>query len=129
MRVRIDTIIEHKGNPRGRGHAEATVIYIDPQGKRYEREVSADCENDTKNALGLEIATSALKILTKPCEVDLYIDNAYIASCVKNGWLEEWRQRDWKKANSKEPANLALWKMLYVSLQIHKVRFMEGDRC
>lgn len=99
MKVAIETTIQHKGNPRGSGHAEATVIYIDQKGERHERQVAADTENDTKNALALKIATAALKILIKPCDVELQLDNEYIKSCVNNGWLEEWQQRGWKKGN------------------------------
>lgn len=124
MKVAIETIVQHKGNPRGQGHAEATIIYVDHKGERHERKVAADAENDTKNALALKIVTAALKILIKPCDVELQLDNEYIKSCIKNGWLEEWRQRDWKKANGKPPANVELWKNLYICLSIHKVSFI-----
>jgi ribonuclease HI len=123
VKVRIDTIIEHRGNPRGAGHAEAMVIYIDRQGKKHVREVEADVENDTKNALALKIATTALRILNKPCDVDLYLENEYVKSTIKNGWLEEWQQRGWKKATGKEPANADLWKEFYLSMKLHNIRF------
>ena len=50
MKVTIDVTLDHKGNPRGSGKAEAILIFIDRQGKRYERKVTAAVENDTKNA-------------------------------------------------------------------------------
>ena len=122
MKVAIETTIRHKGNPRGAGHAEATVIYIDHHGERHERKVTADTKNDTKNALALTIATLALKLLIKPCEVELQLGNGYIKSCVENGWLEEWKQRNWKKSTGEPPANVELWKALYISLQLHRVK-------
>lgn len=41
MKVTIDVTLDHKGNPRGSGKAEATIIFIDRQGKRYERKAAA----------------------------------------------------------------------------------------
>ena len=124
MKVAIETTIHHRGNPRGPGEATATVIFIDKNGSRHEREATAAVENDTKNALALKIATTALKILIKPCDVELQLDNEYIKSCVNNGWLEEWQKRGWKKATGKEPANMDLWKAFYISLKIHNVKFI-----
>lgn len=125
MKVTIWTLVQHKGNPRGAGHAEAIIVYIDPKGTQHKREVAADVEDDTKNALALRIVTAALRILNKPCNVELQLDNEYIKSCVNNGWLEEWQQRGWKKATGKEPANVDLWKAFYISLKIHNVKFVK----
>lgn len=124
MKVTIETDIKHRGNPRGSGEAKATIIFIDKNGSRHEREAAAAVENDTKNALTLQIVTAALRILNKPCDVELQLDNEYIKSVVNNGWLENWRQQDWKKANGKEPANVELWKNLYICLNLHKINFI-----
>ena len=87
MKVTIDVTLDHKGNPRGSGKAEAILIFIDRQGKRYERKVTAAVENDTKNALALKIATAALKILIKPCDVEMHLDNEYVKNALKTvGW-------------------------------------------
>lgn len=124
MKVTIETDIKHQGNPRGSGEARATVIFIDKGGSRHEREATAAVENDTKNALTLQVVTAALRILNKPCDVELQLENEYIKSVVNNDWLENWRQQDWKKANGKEPANVELWKNLYICLSLHKVNFV-----
>lgn len=123
MKVTIDIALSHKGNPRGQGNAVATVVFIDRQGKRYERKATAAVESDTKNALALKITTAALKVLIKPCDAEIHLDNGYIKNCIKNGWLEEWKQRKWKRATGKPPANVELWKMLYLSLKMHNVTF------
>lgn len=128
MKVEIETSVRHYGNPKGIGMADATVIYIDQKGDRHERKVTADIKDSTKNALALKIATKALKVLIKPCDVALQIDNKYIKNCVNNGWLEEWQKRNWKKANGKDPANLELWKALYISLKIHHVTFVDKEK-
>lgn len=124
MKVRIDTFIQHRGNPRGAGHAEAMLIYIDHNGVEHTRETAADVENDTKNALALMVITSALRMLNKPCYVEMWLDNDYIKNVIKNGWLEQWQQHEWKRATGKPPANVELWKNLYICLQLHKVKFL-----
>ncbi len=78
LKVTIETDIKHRGNPRGSGEAKATIIFIDKNGSRHEREAAAAVENDTKNALTLQIVTAALRILNKPCDVELQLDNEYM---------------------------------------------------
>lgn len=51
MKVTIDVTLDHKGNPRGSGKAEATIIFIDQQGKRYERKVAAAVEKRHKERI------------------------------------------------------------------------------
>lgn len=123
MKVNIYIEVEHKGNPRGQGKAIGVIEYKSSTGKVYTREVTAESDGETKNALALSIITVALKILLKPCEVTLHTDNEYIKNCVQQGWLESWQQAGWIKANKKAPANLTLWKSLYVCVKLHKVRF------
>lgn len=126
MKVEIKTEIKHNGNPRGPGRASAKIVYIDSKGQKHERDVEAEVKDDTKNALALRVVTAALRILTKPCEVDLELDNGYIKGIVQNGWLENWKKRGWIKANGQTPANLDLWKGLYLSINLHKINFIEG---
>ena len=124
MTVDIYISVSHKGNPRGAGTGEAVIEFIDAKGQTHTRQAHAELENDTKNAITLKIITAALKMLIKPCEVRLHVDNEYIESCVKKGWLEKWQQAGWKKPNNKEPANVDLWKGLYISMSIHNLVFM-----
>lgn len=123
MKVDIYIHITHKGNPRGEGTAAGVIEFIAASGTKHTREVAAESTNDTKNALTLSIIVLALKVLIKPCEVALHFDNDYIKSCIVQGWLQNWQQAGWLKANKKPPANVELWKMLYISLKLHKVQF------
>lgn len=123
MRVDIYIHVSHRGNPRGVGEAIAILEYIDTKKVVHIRKATAKAENETKNALTLEVMVAALKKIVKPCEVVLHTDNEYIKSCVALGWLENWRQAEWIKANGKPPANVELWKGLYISMQLHKITF------
>ncbi len=124
LKVDIYIHAKHKGNPRGAGEATAILEFISRKNEAHIRKATAAVENDTKNALTLKVIVTALKMLIKPCEVVLHTDNEYIKSCVALGWLETWRQQDWRKANGKQPANMELWKGFYISMQIHKITFM-----
>nr|DAT23692.1 MAG TPA: ribonuclease HI [Caudoviricetes sp.]DAX42306.1 MAG TPA: ribonuclease HI [Caudoviricetes sp.] len=127
MKVKVITSLDHKGNPKGSGTAKALIIYVDEQGERHEKEIKAEIENDTRNALALKLSVEVLKALIKPCEVELSIDCKYIKNCINNGWLTSWQQSRWKKSDGKPPANVELWKLLDMSLKLHNVKFVGGD--
>ena len=127
MKVKVITCLDHKGNPKGNGTAKALIIYVDEQGERHEKEIKAEIENDTRNALALKLSVEVLKALIKPCEVELSIDCKYIKNCINNGWLTSWQQSGWKKTDGKPPANVELWKLLDMSLKLHNVKFIGGS--
>ena len=127
MKVKVITSLDHKGNPKGSGMAKALIIYVDEQGERHEKEIKAEIENDTRNALALKISVEVLKALIKPCEVEFSLNCKYIKNCINNGWLTSWQQSGWKKPDGKPPANVELWKLLDMSLKLHNVKFVGGD--
>jgi ribonuclease HI len=102
----------------------AVLEFVGKKKERHVRTVTAAVENDTKNALTLMVIVAALKRLIKPCEVAIHTDNKYIRSCISNGWLDGWQRSNWLKANGKVPANVELWKGLYLSIQIHRIVFL-----
>jgi ribonuclease HI len=124
LKVDIFVHTEHRGNPKGNGEAMAVLEFVGKTKEAYVRTVTAAVENDTKNALTLMVIVAALKKLVKPCDVAIHTDNKYIRLCISNGWLEDWHKGKWLKANGKVPANVELWKGLYLSMQMHKVTFV-----
>ncbi len=125
MNVKIELSTTFKGIKRGNGTADARVIFIDRSGKEHIRCVNA--AGDTRNTTELKALTQALRILIKPCEVEVVTGNDYIKNTVKNGWVENWKENDWKRKNGKEPTNVEVWKELYLSMQLHKVRFSKEE--
>lgn len=123
LKVSIYIYISHKGNPRGAGDATALLEFIDSKGTAHTRITMAAGKDCTKNSLVLQIASQALKMLVKPCEITIHTDNRYIESCISLGWLKRWQQDGWKKSGGKPLANLELWKDFYISIQTHKIKF------
>lgn len=64
-------------------------------------------------------------------EVFLYSDSKYVVDGIQK-WVPGWKKRGWRKADKKEPENLALWKELdliasaYSSLQFLWVKGHSG---
>lgn len=127
LKVSIYIHISHKGNPRGAGNAIALLEFIDGKGTAHTRIAMAAEKDCTRNSLVLQIASKALKMLAKPCEITIHTDNKYIESCVSLGWIKRWQQDGWKKAGGKPLANLELWKDFYISMHMHKIIFVQYE--
>lgn len=76
----------------------------------------------TNNRMELLAAIEGLRVLKRPCKVDLYTDSRYVRDAVEKGWLAGWRKRGWKKADGKPALNRDLWEQLSELLALHKVR-------
>lgn len=89
------------------------------------KEISAGEKNTTNNRMELTAVIQALKLLKRPCEVDLYSDSAYVVNAFKQGWLENWKNNCWKGSDKKQVKNLDLWQELDQLCQIHEVNFIK----
>ncbi len=104
------------GNP-GPGGWGAILQFGD-----HEKELSGGEENTTNNRMELMAAISALEVLKRPCEVNIYTDSNY----VKNGitkWIHGWQRNGWKTASKKPVKNAEHWKQLQAALKHHEVNW------
>lgn len=124
MEVTIYTDGACRGNP-GPGGYGSILRYIGPDGKVYEKELSAGYESTTNNRMEILAAVAALEALKKPCQVMLYSDSQYLVNAFRQGWLQKWKTNDWyRDAKRKEKAkNIDLWKRLDAAMQQHQVKF------
>ena len=122
MKVSVYIKMDFKGNPRGKGKAAALIEFVNKEGVRHIRKQIVSMDHETKNCLALAICINALRTLVKPCEAVIFIENQYIRNACVMGWVERWKQDDWKRATGKQPANVEEWKQLYMLIQIHKVK-------
>lgn len=122
MNVDIYVETRFKGNPRGSGSAGAIIEYVDHKQGVHKKEYLINKDYETKNSLQLMICIQALKGLIKPCNVTIHIDSPYIVNTVSK-WLPEWKQKNWVRANGKEPANVELWKQISMLMLIHNIGF------
>ena len=105
------------GNP-GPGGGGAILIYNDSK-----KELSGGNSNTTNNIMEMTAVIEALKILKRPCEVDLYSDSAYVVNAFLQNWVKNWIKNNWKTSDKKDVKNKELWLELIELTKIHKVTF------
>ena len=105
------------GNP-GPGGWGTVLMYKDSK-----KEISGGAKNTTNNIMELTAVVEGLKLLKFPCEVELYSDSAYIVNAFNQGWIYNWKKKNWKTADGKEVKNKEIWQELYELTQTHKVIF------
>lgn len=107
------------GNP-GPGGWGTVLMYGDAK-----KEISGGAKETTNNIMELTAVVEGLKMLKFPCEVDLYSDSAYIVNSFNQGWIYNWKKKNWKTADGKEVKNKEIWQELYELTKIHKVSFIK----
>ena len=104
------------GNPGPGGWA---AVLISGQ---HKKEISGGERQTTNNRMELIGVISALELLKRPCQVELFTDSQYIVNAINKGWLRGWKARGWRRREG-ELKNVELWQRLDGLLQIHEVRF------
>lgn len=120
-----------KGNP-GPGGWGAILRY-----GGVEKEISGGSPDTTNNKMELSAVIEALKCLKEPCRVTVCSDSQYVCNSVNNGWVYNWKAKNWKKSGKPVP-NTELWLELLPLLERHEVTFewvrghdghAENERC
>lgn len=107
------------GNP-GPGGWGAILMFGDTK-----KEISGGLDNTTNNVMELTAVIESLKILKRPCKVDLYSDSAYVVNAFLQKWIYGWIKKNWKTAGNDPVKNKELWQELYNLTQKHKVEFIK----
>jgi ribonuclease HI len=102
------------GNP-GEGGWGALLI-----SKGVKKEISGYLENTTNNQMELTAAIEALKILKKPCRINLYTDSVYVQKGITE-WIIKWQKNNWRKGNNEPVKNVELWKSLQKEIEKHDI--------
>jgi ribonuclease HI len=107
------------GNP-GPGGWGVLMIARDGGAVVKERELQGGEKLTTNNRMELMAAISALEALSKPVEITIVTDSAY----VKNGvteWIHGWKRNGWRTAGKDPVKNVELWQRLDAAQARHKV--------
>ncbi len=112
MNVEVYTDGACRGNP-GPGGWGVLLRY-----KGNEKTLSGNELNTTNNRMELTAAIEGLKILARPCQVDLYTDAEYVRKGITE-WVSSWEKRHWRTAAGKAVKNQDLWKALLKVLVGH----------
>lgn len=87
------------------------------------REISGGKKDTTNNVMELTAVIEALKLLKRPCKVDLYSDSAYVVNAFLQNWILGWIENGWKNSSKEEVKNKELWQELLSLAKIHDVTF------
>jgi ribonuclease HI len=114
------------GNP-GPGGWGVLMIARDGGAVVKERELQGGEKLTTNNRMELMAAISALEALSKPVEITIVTDSAY----VKNGvteWIHGWKRNGWRTAGKDPVKNVELWQRLDAAQARHQViwRWIKG---
>lgn len=137
MRVAAWSDGSSRGNP-GPGGYGTVLRYTGPDGRTYERELSAGYRRTTNNRMELMGAIAALEALRRPCVVDMTTDSQYVVNAFEKNWIGGWLRRGWKTASKQPVKNVDLWKRLLTAMDGHEVNWHwvkghaghpENERC
>jgi ribonuclease HI len=109
------------GNP-GPGGWGALLVAREGDAVLRERELSGGEAETTNNRMELLAAISALESLTRPAEITVVTDSAYLKHGVET-WLAGWKRNGWRTASRKPVATEDLWRRLDTARAPHPVRW------
>ena len=107
------------GNP-GPGGWGTILMYKD-----IKKEISGGNNNTTNNIMEMTAVIEGLKMLKRECELEIYIDSAYVVNAFNQGWIYNWQKNNWKTAGKDPVKNKELWEELYTLTKKHEVTFIK----
>lgn len=107
------------GNP-GPGGWGALLMW-----KGKEKEMTGGAPDTTNNRMEMTAVIEGLKALKKPCHVKIHSDSALIVNTFKQGWIENWQKRGWRKSNKKPVENRDLWEKMLKAMKPHKIDWIK----
>lgn len=107
------------GNP-GPGGWAAVLMFGDNK-----KEISGGSKDTTNNIMELTAVVEALKLLKRPCKVNLHSDSAYVVNAFNQKWIYGWIKKNWKTADGSSVKNKEIWQELYSLTKIHDVTFIK----
>jgi len=128
-------IIHTDGGCQGNPGIGGWAAVLEAGGKR--KEVSGGSPATTNNRMELSAALEALKVLTKPCEVEMHTDSQYVRNGITQ-WLLGWKKNGWKTAAKQPVKNADLWRALDAASAPHSITWkwvkghagvVDNERC
>ena len=106
------------GNPGPGGWA---ALIID---NNQERILSGNNEMTTNNRMELLAVIKALESVNHHLEITIYTDSKYVINGITS-WIKKWKTNDWKNSSKTPVKNIDLWKILDISSQKKKKKYMK----
>ncbi|MDP2339387.1 MAG: ribonuclease HI [Deltaproteobacteria bacterium] len=106
------------GNPGPGGWA--ALLVTETKTGPAEKLITGSTKDTTNNRMELQAAAEGLKILTKPCVVEVITDSNYVVQGMK-AWIHNWKKSGWKNSQNKPVENKDLWMSLDAAAAGHTV--------
>ncbi len=84
-------------------------------------------ENTTGNGIMLYALAASLRILTKPCEIKIYMDCDYVSDNICSGRVYEWFSNGWKTLRGEPVRNREEWREVMGLLKGHDPVFTKEN--
>lgn len=110
-------------NNPGKGGYGIIMLYKDKNNVLHKKEFSKGFILTTNNRMELLVVIDALKLLKKPCEIELYSDSKYVVDAINQKWLDIWQLKNWKLKTKNPIKNIDLWKEFLTVQKEHKIKF------
>ena len=85
-----------------------------------EREIVGGETLTTNNRMELLAAIEAVKVLKRPCRVQLTTDSNYVRDGITK-WIHGWVRNGWRTADRKPVKNADLWQALLDAVEPHRI--------
>lgn len=116
-------IATDKSGVKNQHRAYVSIVeFITKSGEPLTREAYG-VEKATGNRIMLIALNSALCILTKPCEVTVYMDCPYVTETIRQGRVYEWISNGWKTIKGEPIANREEWEKIVRLTERHELVF------
>lgn len=122
---KVNVYIEIDGYDRKTRHrAYAAVVEFKTNGKTVIRNVDGT-EKTTGYRIMLLALISALHILTKKCQVTVYMKKCdYVTETIRKGRMYEWLSNGWNTIQNKPIENSQEWKEIIRLTEKHEIAFI-----
>lgn len=107
------------GNP-GPGGWGALLVAMEGDTVLRERELKGGEAETTNNRMELLAAINALEALSRPSDITVVTDSAYVKGGITQ-WLHGWKRNGWKTSTRKPVKNEDLWRRLDEAQARHQV--------
>lgn len=89
---------------------------------KHEKLLTGAENETTNNRMELTAVIEGLRAIKEKCHVTICTDSQYILNAFEQGWLENWKENDWRTTNKKSPVkNQELWEELDALISHHKI--------
>lgn len=100
------------------------VEFEDSKNRAHVREIEGE-RSASKQSNTLQALIESLKILKKPCMLNIYSDEDYLVAAFQNAWVNDWAKHSWTNKKGHEVRNRNQWEEIWSLLSIHSRRVMK----